>query len=166
MTKHYLNQWWLHYWCIYASLGLNELTSNGCCCLFLYNQCQTNTGSLLTTNMPSYQYRVSMIKIRWSYDLIFIMRIPMPGKAVVEMVPRLSPITMEHFICWQYTLYRHYCCPHFHGFHVVHSQSIHWALMNDMYLFILLQIENAKPELKSDKDRRYLHLIKPWSVII
>ena len=24
-TKHYLNQWWLVYWCIYASLGLNEL---------------------------------------------------------------------------------------------------------------------------------------------
>ena len=23
--KHYLNQWWLVYWCIYASLGLNEL---------------------------------------------------------------------------------------------------------------------------------------------
>ena len=24
-TSHYLNQWWLDYWCIYASLGLNEL---------------------------------------------------------------------------------------------------------------------------------------------
>ena len=24
-TSHYLNQWWLVYWCIYASLGLNEL---------------------------------------------------------------------------------------------------------------------------------------------
>ena len=24
-TSHYLNQWWLIYWCIYASLGLNEL---------------------------------------------------------------------------------------------------------------------------------------------
>ena len=23
--SHYLNQWWLVYWCIYASLGLNEL---------------------------------------------------------------------------------------------------------------------------------------------
>ena len=23
---HYLNQWWLVYWCIYASHGLNELT--------------------------------------------------------------------------------------------------------------------------------------------
>ena len=31
-TSHYLNQWWLIYWCIYASLGLNELT-NGACCL-------------------------------------------------------------------------------------------------------------------------------------
>ena len=27
-TSHYLNQWWLVYWCIYASLGLDELT---CC---------------------------------------------------------------------------------------------------------------------------------------
>ena len=26
-TSHYLNQWWLVYWRIYASLGLNELTS-------------------------------------------------------------------------------------------------------------------------------------------
>ena len=24
-TSHYLNQWWLVYWCIYASLGLNDL---------------------------------------------------------------------------------------------------------------------------------------------
>ena len=28
-TSHYLNQWWLIYWCIYASLGLNELTHRG-----------------------------------------------------------------------------------------------------------------------------------------
>ena len=26
VTIHYLNQWWLVYWCIYASLCLNELT--------------------------------------------------------------------------------------------------------------------------------------------
>ena len=26
-TSHYLNQWWIFYWRIYASLGLNELTS-------------------------------------------------------------------------------------------------------------------------------------------
>ena len=26
-TSHYLNQWWLVYWRIYASLGLNELNS-------------------------------------------------------------------------------------------------------------------------------------------
>ena len=25
---HYLNQWWLIYWCIYVSLGLNELTQD------------------------------------------------------------------------------------------------------------------------------------------
>ena len=25
-TSHYLNQWWLVYWCTYVSLGLNELT--------------------------------------------------------------------------------------------------------------------------------------------
>ena len=25
-TSHYLNQWWLVLWCIYASLGFNELT--------------------------------------------------------------------------------------------------------------------------------------------
>ena len=24
-TSHYLNQWWLVYWCIYVSLGLNSL---------------------------------------------------------------------------------------------------------------------------------------------
>ena len=27
-TSHYLNQWWLDYWRIYASLGLNELTAS------------------------------------------------------------------------------------------------------------------------------------------
>ena len=25
--RHYLNQWWLVYWCMYASLSLNELNS-------------------------------------------------------------------------------------------------------------------------------------------
>ena len=41
-TTHYLNQWWLFYWCIYASLGLNKLTwrswINGFCkkrCIWL-----------------------------------------------------------------------------------------------------------------------------------
>ena len=28
-TSHYLKQWWLDYWRIYASLGLNELTHRG-----------------------------------------------------------------------------------------------------------------------------------------
>ena len=27
-TSHYLNQWWLEYWRIYASRGLNELSRN------------------------------------------------------------------------------------------------------------------------------------------
>ena len=27
-TSHYLNQWWLVHWCIYASLGLNQLTTD------------------------------------------------------------------------------------------------------------------------------------------
>ena len=31
-TSHYLNQWWLVYWCIYVSLGLNELMF-----LFMYS---------------------------------------------------------------------------------------------------------------------------------
>ena len=26
VTSHYLSQYWLVYWCIYASLGLHELT--------------------------------------------------------------------------------------------------------------------------------------------
>ena len=29
-TSHYLNQWWLVYWRIYASLGLNKLTPTVC----------------------------------------------------------------------------------------------------------------------------------------
>ena len=28
-TSHYLNQWWLVYWGIYVSLGLNELKPVG-----------------------------------------------------------------------------------------------------------------------------------------
>ena len=28
-TRYNLNQWWLVYWCIYASFGLNELTHHG-----------------------------------------------------------------------------------------------------------------------------------------
>ena len=29
-TSHYLNQWWVFYWRIYASLGLNELSGYTC----------------------------------------------------------------------------------------------------------------------------------------
>ena len=37
-TSHYLNQWWLVYWRIYASLGLNELmASNVACRRRIYN---------------------------------------------------------------------------------------------------------------------------------
>ena len=37
VTSHYLNQWWLAYWRIDASLGLNELRSSMCSpnCLWL-----------------------------------------------------------------------------------------------------------------------------------
>ena len=35
-TSHYLNQWWLNYWRLYASLGLNELRLEGAS---LYKDC-------------------------------------------------------------------------------------------------------------------------------
>ena len=37
-TSHYLNQWWLDYWHIYASLGLNELTLNMLNCFNNYKR--------------------------------------------------------------------------------------------------------------------------------
>ena len=43
-TSHYLNQWWLFYWRIYASLGLNELNFRAII--------QTKSQSL-TTNSPA-----------------------------------------------------------------------------------------------------------------
>ena len=48
-TSHYLNQWWLVYWRIYASLGLNELNDQ-------------TTGGRLNIKMSSYQYRNSHYK--------------------------------------------------------------------------------------------------------
>ena len=35
-TSHYLNQWWLQYWWIYASLGLNELTVEVVNCMLTF----------------------------------------------------------------------------------------------------------------------------------
>ena len=41
-TSHYLNQWWLVNWCIYASLGLNELKkySINAWCLYINIECR------------------------------------------------------------------------------------------------------------------------------
>ena len=41
-TSHYLNQWWLVYWRIYASLGLNELN---------YHQTSTISCTLVDNNI-------------------------------------------------------------------------------------------------------------------
>ena len=45
-TSHYLNQRWLFYWCIYASLGLNNLILKA-------------PGPWFNIKMSSYQYRKS-----------------------------------------------------------------------------------------------------------
>ena len=47
-TRHYLNQWWLVYWCIYASLGLNEL--NGVLVGFGCNDIQLLPGQITSAN--------------------------------------------------------------------------------------------------------------------
>ena len=45
-TSYYLNQWWLVYWRIYASLGLNELITP--CRDYVYGKCQYNVLSIKT----------------------------------------------------------------------------------------------------------------------
>ena len=61
-TSHSLKQWWLVYWCIYASLGLNEFTEgklsspgwrNTPSCVFLFSA---------LSNMPSYRYMYALFK--------------------------------------------------------------------------------------------------------
>ena len=53
MTSHYLDQWWLDYRCIYASLGLNELRwSQPCLQVFWWpGGCFTNVSQALQNNL-------------------------------------------------------------------------------------------------------------------
>ena len=90
MTSHYLNQWWLDYWPIYVSLGLNELTywwythvhyadlslmQAVPCCLFPWWRHQMETFSTLlalcagnsqvTGEFPAQR------PVTWSFDIFF-----------------------------------------------------------------------------------------------
>ena len=55
-TSHYLNQWWLAYWRIYASLGLNELNTN-----------QFAINDIITTPNKAWQNRVHNL-----WDILYI----------------------------------------------------------------------------------------------
>ena len=57
-TSHYLNQWWLIYWRIYASLGLNELIVGRNCSLRSKQLC-ISTVNVWTTSLPAWA------KSRW-----------------------------------------------------------------------------------------------------
>ena len=51
-TSHYLNQWWLVYWRIYASLGLNELRI---WCNFVWNTSISQSMLLPLTHWDMYE---------------------------------------------------------------------------------------------------------------
>ena len=59
-TSHYLNQWWLVYWCIHASLGLNELTKASHTFLILLNP-MTNYISLWVSELSHSRFCFSVI---------------------------------------------------------------------------------------------------------
>ena len=68
-TSHYLNQWWLVYWRIYASLGLNELRRFGDGML-IFQQSQTCHNSCLPLEWLNQNIYAGItkwpIEIRWA----------------------------------------------------------------------------------------------------
>ena len=57
--SHYLNQWWLDHWCIYASLGLNELGLISWCPIF-------KVSNSFEDQVPvAFIYRCLTIKYQW-----------------------------------------------------------------------------------------------------
>ena len=48
MASHYLNQWWLVYWRIYASLGLNELLAEAQMPILCYRLCVGKSATKLS----------------------------------------------------------------------------------------------------------------------
>ena len=64
-TNHYLNQWWLDYWRIYASLVLNELTHCG-----LVTSCGIDLG----------QHWIKLWLLGWCHQAITWTNIDLPSK--------------------------------------------------------------------------------------
>ena len=84
-TSHYLNQWWLVYWRIYASLGLNELTT-------FFKRPVHNCGSvvLLETNWHMVEMWICFLngtrKIIKCHQNCFVWLSPCVGKPPVRQI--------------------------------------------------------------------------------
>ena len=83
-TSPYLNQWWFVYWCIYGSLGLNELKH-----MLIVNWCRNIKRFVSASYFFVGYFLINFIRIRapsanhtakqpWRVLLIFIPQILMP----------------------------------------------------------------------------------------
>ena len=84
-TSHYLNRWWLVYWRIYVSLGLNELCRMTICGVWCWNA--------LEIGMRPQEEDISVF-----YDKFII--------------PQITPIlSFTLFLCWHILERYSSCCP-------------------------------------------------------
>ena len=109
-TIHYLNQWWLIYWCIYMSLSLNELTHWG------QNKMATNllvTISNLFSSMKNvlFSFKLQGSPINNIQALVQIMGWHLTGNSLalasvsqnslhIYIVYKLTPCTRCRYLCF------------------------------------------------------------------
>ena len=78
-TSHYLNQWWLDYQSIYASLGLNELTNYCQYCLWAWERMQNMILIFLFSHVKLYTTPTSILPYLSFYQHIFIINCKLWG---------------------------------------------------------------------------------------
>ena len=94
-TSHYLNQWWLVYWRIYASLGLNELTLTQVCLWLLIYLRVTTTCKFIKINNSG--IAVKMLNFCWIDDLV--LNLSISSALALEILQSCTNIYLVTFPC-------------------------------------------------------------------
>ena len=94
-TSHYLNQWWLVYWRIYASLSLSELGVKSCENMHLHNKKLSVKQIVLSLNNScrltslylcnSFSFSSSFLRstLSLAFDLVMVSKLMLASEAVV-----------------------------------------------------------------------------------
>ena len=84
VTSHYQNEWWLDYWCIYASLSLNELIIDK-----FWPSIVSKSKSILLTVLPLLMVRLLLVGLIYlSHLVVYLSHLVVYLSHLVSKTPR------------------------------------------------------------------------------